>query len=268
MYNKKRVCAIVTARMTNTRLPGKNLLKLNDKPALQHIHERLSKVKYIDDIVIAIPADDLQNEIIKLCDKYNWNYYMGSNDDVLDRILCCAKFYSADVIVDITGDCPLVCPKLVEEMIADHGRNKYSYVSNVISRTFPRGFDIQVFNTSLLESIAKEVDNPVDRQHVTSWHYLNPKNHDKHDGMNIYNTDGKNIANYSRVRLTLDTTEDYMLLDLVFRSFKDNDFTYDDVQKLIEQYPEMFMMNQNIEQKSYYDELSNYYLYGESDEKI
>ena len=59
-----------------------------------------------------------------------------------------------------------------------------------------------------------------------------------------------------------------MLLDLVFRSFKDNDFTYDDVQKLIDQYPDMFMMNQDIEQKSYYQELSNHYLYGESDEKI
>lgn len=252
MYNDYKVNAIVTARMTSSRLPGKVLFDLAGKPSLQHIIERLRRSKYIDEVVIATTTNETDNPIIELCEKLECKYYRGSEHDVLSRVLEASREFDTDIIVDITGDCCVCDWNIVDELIENLKDN--SYCSNVIQRTFPRGLDAQVFWHKTLEIVALEVDNEVDIQHVTSWIYKNPKNHEKYKKNNlILNED------HSNFRLTLDTEEDYQLLKFLFEAFGDNLFSLNDIVNFFKFYPELATYNAHIPQKNYYNELVKAY---------
>lgn len=254
MYNNN-VVAIIQARMTSSRLPGKVLLPLANKPVLQHIIERLRRSKYIDGIVVACTTNEADEAIIDLCDDIQCGWFRGSEDNVLHRVINAAKKFKADIIVDVTSDCPCVCPEHADHMIERLINCDVDYVSNVINRTYPRGLDIQVFWTHVLHRVDFEVDNDVDRQHVSTWIYKNPKNFNKYK---LHNCESR--YDYSDVRITLDTEEDYKLLNLVFNMFNDNDFSDGDLYALKEYYPELFEINKHIPQKNYYKELSEWYL--------
>ncbi len=256
MYNSHKVDAIVQARMTSSRLPGKVLLPLNDKPVLQHIIERLRRSEYVDDVIIATTTNESDNPIIELCDKLDCKYYRGSEDDVLSRVLEAAREFKTDIIVEITADCPLVCPKLVDVCIESLGDD--DYCSNVIKRTFPRGFDVQVFWVKTLDRVNVEVDNPVDRQHVSTWIYRNTKSKDKYKKVNIEQAE-QVWGNFENIRLTLDTEDDYELLNGVFSYFNDNEFTSVHIMHLFSVFPKLQTINSHIEQKSYEQELEEWY---------
>jgi spore coat polysaccharide biosynthesis protein SpsF len=248
--------------MTSSRLPGKVLLPLYDKPVLLHIIERLRQSRHIDDVVVATTKNDEDNPIISLCDECNCSYYRGSEDDVLSRVLEAANEYKADIIVEITADCVFVNGVLadftIERMIAD----KTEYASNVINRTFPRGFDLQVFYTKTLERLSKLIDNPIDRQHVSTILYKHPMRLLKENCItkSIIKADSEG-NDYSNIRLTLDTKEDYKLINLIFNIFKgNNNFTVSDILYMTKEMPEMFEINRHIQQKNYYEELANFYV--------
>lgn len=253
MYNNYKVNAIVQARMTSSRLPGKVLLPLGGKPVLQNIIERLRRSKYIDDVVIATTTNQADDAIIELCDSLGCSYYRGSEDDVLSRVLEAAKKFETDIIVELTADCPLcdwhIVDKLIEEI------DNKDYVSNVMTRTMPRGLDVQIFWTKILEKVNEEVDNNVDRTHVSTWIYKNPKNYGRYTTHNF----GLNGLDYSDLRLTLDTEEDYQLLKLIYEAMDDNIFSLGDILNLFKVYPELPLINKHIPQKSYYEELSGWY---------
>lgn len=253
MYNNYKCVAIVQARMTSSRLPCKVLLPLGGKPVLQNIIERLRRSKYVDEVVIATTTNQADDAIIELCDSLNCSYYRGSEDDVLNRVLEAAKKFDTDIIVELTADCPCLEGVFVDDMIEQ--LEGYDYISNVIQRRFPRGYDTQVFWIKTLERADKEVDNSVDRQHVSSWIYKNPKNFGKYKVKNM----GLEKLDLSNLRLTLDTETDYQLLQFVFGAFSNNLFTLREITGLVWQYPELFELNKHIEQKSYYKELMSWY---------
>jgi spore coat polysaccharide biosynthesis protein SpsF len=253
MYNNYKVGAIIQARMTSSRLPGKVLLPLFDKPVLQHIIERLRRSKYIDDVIVACTTNEADQPIIDLCDKLECKYFRGSEDDVLSRVSEAAKLYDTDIIVEITADCPCVYWDLVDMLIERLDEEK-DYVSNVMNRTLPRGLDVQVFWTKTLERVAEEIDNDVDRQHVSTWIYKNPKNYGKYRTENFALSD----VDYSNLRLTLDTEEDYALLKFMYEAFEGNVFSIGDILNLFKVYPELPLINSHVPQKSYYKELSEW----------
>lgn len=255
MINDRRVIAIIQARMSSTRLPGKIMLPLAGKPVLQHIIERLRMSEYIDEVVVACTTNYQDDMIIDLCDMLECKYYRGSEDDVMQRVVEACEKFEADIIVDVTSDCPCVDAGLADSFIETLVKLETDYVSNVINRTMPRGLDMQVLTYKALERANREVDNVVDRSHVTSWIYKNPIT----QGTYRLSTKVMKESDYSEIRLTLDTEEDYQLLRLVFDSFPVNDFGLEDLIKLINWYPEMFELNKHVPQKSYYKELAEVY---------
>lgn len=254
MYNNFRVNAIVQARMTSSRLPGKVLLPLAGKPVLQHIIERLRRSKYIDEVVIACTTNEADQPIIDLCNQLDCKYYRGSEDDVLTRVLEAAKAFETDIIVEITSDCPCCDWNIIDTLI--ESLEDRDYVSNVMARTMPRGLDVQVFWTKILEMVDTEVDNDIDRTHVSSWIYKNPKNYGRYKTNCIMLEAG---VDYSNLRLTLDTKEDYHLLRFIYEAMEDNSFALGDILNLFRVYPELPLINQHIPQKSYYRELVDEY---------
>ena len=252
MYNNYRVNAIVQARMTSSRLPGKVLLPLANKPVLQHIIERLRRSKYIDEVIIACTTNEADEPIIDLCNQLDCKYYRGSEDDVLTRVLEAAKEYKTDIIVEVTADCPAICHTIADLLVENLVEEECDHASNVAERTFPRGLDTQVLWTHTLERVNKEVDNEIDRQHVTTWIYRNPESSVNYDTLNIFQD---TFGNMPDIRICLDTEQDYKLLQKVFDMFGNNDFTSVNLMHFFSAFPALANINCMVQQKSYEKEL-------------
>ncbi|CAM2881777.1 cytidylyltransferase domain-containing protein [Clostridium sporogenes] len=241
-----KVVCIVQARVGSTRLPGKVLKKICGKTILEHDIDRLRRVKNIDEIIIATTTLKKDNDIVKECKILGVKYFRGSEDDVLSRYYYAAKENNADVVVRITSDCPLIDPEISENIIKYYidNKNKYDYVSNTIDRTYPRGLDTEVFSFKALEKAFKEAVSSRDKEHVTPYIWRNSK----FFKLSQY----KNSKNYSDLRWTLDTIEDFELIDTIYKLLYPNmnsKFQFDNILDLYDKYPELKSINVNVKQK-------------------
>ncbi len=205
-----KVVCIVQARVGSTRLPGKVLKKICGKAVLEHDIDRLRRIKNIDEIVIATTKLEKDTAIIEMCKSLGAKYFRGSEEDVLSRYYYAAKENNADVVVRVTSDCPLIDFEISENIIQYYidNKDKYDYVSNTIDRTYPRGLDIEVFSFNALEKAFKEAVSLRDKEHVTPYIWDNPK---------IFKlAQYKNSENYSNLRWTLDTEEDFQLINKIY----------------------------------------------------
>lgn len=241
----KKIVATIEARMTSSRLPGKVLMEIRDKPVLQHIIERLRNSKMLDDIVVATTVNQTDDAIVALCKAIGCSYFRGSEEDVLLRVLDAAKSVEADIIVEITGDCPVIDWNHVDYLIEQYLMNDYDYVSNVIKRTFPRGFDTQVFSVKTLDKVNTLTNNPVDHEHVSCYIYQHP------NIFKLWNWDAPKELNHPEYEITLDTKEDFILIkniyDLLYPS--DKQFTSYDVVQLLNQRPDFLEIVKKITRK-------------------
>jgi len=254
-----KVAAIVQARMGSSRLPGKVLLDICGKPALQRVIERLRAARLLDDVIVATTANETDDAIVCLCEALHCNYYRGSEDDVLSRVLEAARLYKADVIVEITADCPLLDYNHVDHLVNLFLEGGYDHVSNIIQRTFPRGYDTRVFSREALERTNNEVDNPIDRQHCSTWQYLNPKGK---QGYKCANWPAPPGQNRPEIEVTLDELEDLLLIRWIY-GFEGQGYnlelTCGQVISLIDTYPEVYKKVAKIQRKDYFEELKQYY---------
>lgn len=240
------VVCIMQARIGSTRLPGKVLKKICNKTVLEHDIDRLERVKNINKIVIATTILEKDNDIVEESNRLKVAYFRGSEEDVLSRYYYAAKENNADIIVRVTSDCPLIDSEITEKIIQYYLDNneKYDYVSNTIDRTYPRGLDTEVFSFKTLEKAFNEAESQRDREHVTPYIW---------DNSNMFRLDQyKNDADYSELRWTLDTVEDFELINHVYTILypqKGNDFNMKDIIELYKQYPELNSINNTIEQK-------------------
>jgi len=131
MKKKPKIVASIEARMTSSRLPGKVLLPaIRGMSMIELMIDRVKQSKYIDEIVVATTTNDTDNPIIELCIKKGVKFYRGSEDDVLGRVLQAHKSLQSDIIVELTGDCPLVDPEIIDGIINEYLENNFDYVSN------------------------------------------------------------------------------------------------------------------------------------------
>jgi spore coat polysaccharide biosynthesis protein SpsF len=238
------VIAIVQARTGSTRLPGKVLLDLCGKPMLVREIRRLKRAKKVDDIVIATTQKPEDDRIVSLCRDYGWNFFRGSENDVLDRYYRAALEYHAKIIVRITSDCPLIEPAVVDRIIERFFALEpdIDYVSNVFPlRTFPRGLDTEVMSFSALERCMDEETNPAYREHVTPYIHHHP------DRFRISEVNNK--RDLSSMRWTVDTPEDREFVQKVYDFFKNENFSCRDILKFLDKNPEILDINRNIQQK-------------------
>ncbi|OPX90128.1 MAG: 3-deoxy-manno-octulosonate cytidylyltransferase [Pelotomaculum sp. PtaB.Bin013] len=241
-----RVVAIIQARMGSTRFPGKIMKNLFGKSVLAHVIERVKQIKSIDDVVIAttmLVGDDIVEQEAAIQEA---KVFRGSEEDVLSRYYYAAQKYKAQSVVRITSDCPLIDPVVCDEIIGCFQQNVYDLVTNaggdLTQRTYPRGLDTEVFSFQLLEEVFKKADVKYQREHVTPYIY-------EHSDRIFYY---KNQVDYSRYRWTLDTAEDFALIREIYRHLYKgkHDFYLTEVIKLIEKYPELAKLNENIKQKN------------------
>jgi spore coat polysaccharide biosynthesis protein SpsF len=208
-----KIGAIIEARMSSSRLPGKVLLPVAKKPMLLHLVERLRKIKKIDKIIIATTTNQKDLEIVKFCKKFKIDFFRGSENDVMGRVISAAKKFKIDLITELTGDCPIIDHKLIDQCIELFLNNKVDYVTNCKVRSYPDGMDTQVYKLNTLIKSSKMTKNKLDREHVT----LHIRNHP-----NIFKTINlmpDSSLYWPDLGLTLDEHNDYVLLKKIIEHF-------------------------------------------------
>ena len=164
-----KIVALVQARMGSTRLPGKVLKSIVGKPMIELLLTRLSQSNELDEIVVATSDKDQNDQLQSVVESLGYQCTRGSEKDVLGRFYESAKSVNADVIVRITGDCPLVDPVLVDECIEGFKQFQVDYFSNINPATFPDGLDIEVMSFDSIERANEETNSEFDREHVTPY---------------------------------------------------------------------------------------------------
>jgi len=245
MAENKRIVATIEARMTSSRFPGKVLMEACGKPMLQHMIERLQRVPSLDGIVVATTGNDADVPIVNLAQRMGVGFFQGSEYDVLLRVLHSARAYDIDVIVEMTGDCPLIDPALVEDCIRGYQVAGVDYVSNVLERTYPRGMDTQVFATEVLADVADRTDDPEDHEHVSIFIYSHPEIY------SLKNMPGPPELTNPGLGLTLDTPEDLELIRRIFEIlYPDNpNFTLADILAVLKDNPVLSELNAHVRRK-------------------
>jgi len=240
-----KIIATIEARMTSSRLPGKILRPILGRPTLELLIERLSRSKYIDTIVVATTANSTDDIVEELTKKLAVGCYRGSEEDVLDRVIKAAQAYAADVIVEITGDCPLIDPTVIDQLIEIYLGGQYDYVSNTLRQTYPNGLDTQVFSLKTLKEVEELTQDPVDHEHVSLYIYEHPERY------TLFNLDSNLPEKYRGIRLTVDTIEDFEVIRSIYEELypANPSFSLDDVIGLLERRPELMEINRDIRQK-------------------
>ena len=158
-----KIVATIEARMTSSRLPGKVLLPVLGQPMLHHLITRLRAVPSINEIVIATTTNAIDDVLVEFAAQEKVMVYRGSELDVMARIIGAGELAGADLIVEITGDCPIIDPDIVEQTIQMYLHHDAAYVSNAHIRSYPDGMDTQVFRLDTLKQSAAMTNDPLDR---------------------------------------------------------------------------------------------------------
>jgi len=253
--NKFRKVAIVQARMSSTRLPGKVLLPLGTAkiPALQYLIESLKILKSIQriyDIYVATTNNPADEAIVELCKEIGCKYFRGSEEDVMERMRQTALISKADVIIDITGDCPLFDISHVWQCLDKLFLSDAVYSSNVAFRTWPDGFDVQCYYFYLFEILNGIVKDPKHRSH-TGWNiikYQNEIEKQLNKKILIVNHSAPEDRQYPEWRLTLDTEEDYQVINQLICEMEEKNISIsaDSIITYIEDHPYILDANRKI----------------------
>ena len=233
-----KVVAIIQARMGSSRLPGKVMMKLANKPVLAHIIERLSYCKMIEKIVVATtnePSDDL---VKNYCTNNKIECYRGNLEDVLDRYYHTAKIYHADPIVRITCDCPVIDPVVVDAIITGYLSGEYDCYG--LGGKFPDGLDCTVYSFSALEKAWKEAKLKSEREHVGPYIEIN---------LHLFKNGSLELfQNLDHHRWTLDVHNDYELLNKIFNALyrPDSPFLTNEILQFMKSNPNLSAINNKV----------------------
>lgn len=243
-----KTIAIIQARMGSQRLTGKVLRPLCGLSMIGHVLQRAASVKRIDEVWLATSTNPENDALAAEVERLGYQCFRGSEEDVLARYQGTVQAAGADVIVRITGDCPLydpvVCDAMLERFHAALQEDPPAdFMSSVFERRFPRGLDTEIFTARALARNFNEAHLPNEREHVTPHFYHHPE---KFRALSWVND-----ADLSRFRWTVDTPEDWEFVETVYNSLwrPDHLITTAEVLALLEQRPELAALNANVEQK-------------------
>lgn len=241
-----KVVILVQARMASTRLPGKVLMPILDKPLLAYLVERLQRVECAHSFAIATSISPLDQPIVDFCEAEDVTVYRGSEEDVLARFYHAAKAEGADLVVRITADCPLIDPALIDAMIQAFldAEPPITCLSNTIDRSFPRGMDAEVFRFSALEDAYMHAEQQYQREHVTPYIYAHPSKYP----FQSYKREGEPV---DHLRWTVDEEDDFALVKKVIETLypKNPNFSLEDLLELFDAHPEWAEINAHVLQK-------------------
>ena len=245
MEPKKKVLAIIQARYNSKRFPGKVVKKIGNQTILEILIKRLSKSKRISKIIVACSDNPSDKAIVDVCNKLGINYFIGSEEDVLDRFYNAAKKYKRYGILRITADCPLIDPEIVDEVIYNFFVKHVDYASNTNPPTFPDGLDLEIFKFSVLKEAYLNAKKSFEREHVTPF-IINNKKFKK---FNL-----KNSKDFSSLRLTLDETKDFILIERIIKNFNKNlHFNLKNILYFYKKNKKLFLTNNDIKRNEGYN---------------
>lgn len=239
--NTLRLLAILQARVSSSRLPRKALLPILGRPMLELQIERLLRCQKIDHLIVATSDHPSDDPLAELCADLGLPVYRGSLDDVLSRFAGAAKPYAPDIILRLTGDCPLADPKLIDEIIDHFLASSFDYLSNCAPSTYPDGLDVEVFSYRALLEAQAEAVLPSHREHVTPFIRRQPERF--------------RVGNYtaavdrSHLRWTVDEPEDFSFVKEVYECLypKKPDFGSADILALLKAHPDLQRINAHFE---------------------
>ena len=281
---KPRTIAIIQARMSSTRLPGKVLREINGQPMLAHVIERAKRAKLVDEVILATTTDPSDDAVAEFCAAHGYNFTRGNLHDVLDRYYQTAREYDAEIVVRLTADCPVLDADVVDQTISVIAREQsdrnnllargggllrsarndmnFDFVANRLpppmGRTFPIGLDTEVCTFIALENAWQNATKKHQREHVMPYLY---------EGVNLQTFEDSNlqtgvspkgfkiallnhIPDYGSLRWTVDTPEDLEFIRQIFTRFDNPDFGWQDILELLEKEPELALINENVHHKT------------------
>ena len=230
--------------MSSSRLPGKALKPLYGRPMVTWLMERLQRCRTVDVVCLATSSQDDDDPLERTANDAGIECYRGPLDDVLGRVLGAAKSVEADLIVEMTGDCPLADPAIVDAAVERYLRGGYDYLINLLDGfTFPNGFDIQVYSVELLEEVSRLANDPQDRVDVTPYIYHNA---DRYRCLNLLAPEALDRPRY---RLCVDHEEDFEAVSRIFEALHPAkpEFNAFDIVRFLDERPDLASMNTNGE---------------------
>lgn len=232
--------AIIQARMTSTRLPGKVMADVAGRPLLDHVIARARQAGAVDRVVVATSKRGSDDTIAEYCGRVDIPCFRGSHDDVLDRYYHAAQHLEAESIVRLTADCPLLDPAVIDKVVHHFRAGGHDYVSNALEPSYPDGLDTEAFRGSALERAWREAKLTSEREHVTAFIWKHPE---------LFRV--ANVANdrdLSHLRWTVDEPEDLEFVRAVYSHLGPAPtFGMNDILMLLEDRPELGRINGSFE---------------------
>ncbi len=239
------VVIVVQARMGSERLQGKVLRPLCGKPLLQHLVERLALVRQANQVIVATSDYGRDDPIEALCHTLRVDCVRGSEHDVLDRYVQAMEQSSADVIVRITADCPLISPELIDQCIQKFLSQKVDLCAAMSSKGFPRGFDTEVISREALLRVYGEDFSQAAREHVTWGIHQHPEK------FQVDLLESSGALHKPQWRLCVDEEDDFRLIQTLYENlYRGEPIDSGKLLDFLEQHPELQIINAQVVQKS------------------
>lgn len=231
--------AILQARMSSTRLTGKVMMRINEQPMIYWQIQRILESKNVNQLVVATSNHSTDDLLVDFLEKNAINVHRGSLNNVLFRFHEVNLKYPNDALIRLTGDCPLVMPNLIDEMVEQFYEQDVDYLSNTLVPTFPDGLDVEILKHGVLEKLIDFQLEESELEHVTYGVYKRPE---------VFKLSNfLNDTNRSQDRWTVDYLEDLDFVREIFKNFsgRETKFTYQDVCNYLEENPQILRRNQS-----------------------
>lgn len=244
---KSNTGILIQARMGAERLPGKILKPLaGADPVLKWVIERSRNVKHAQRVIVATTVQPGDDAVERYCREHKVDYFRGSEADVFERFYQCAKKFNLDAVVRVTADCPFLSAETIDAAIARFWETGCDYLNNSrITKTYPRGLDVEVFSMAVMDKLAQKNLTPDEREHVTLYIYQHASE------FHIETLEAPAELREPQLRLTLDTEDDYKMLNAVAQAFRAESFKVKSecIIDYLRKNPQVAALNGHIEQK-------------------
>jgi len=242
----KQIIALLQARTDSTRLPGKVLKKLLGIPMIIQELQRISKSKYINKLILATSEEPSDDELSQIIDDYGFYLYRGSKNNVLKRFIDSLKeldLKDNDIVVRLTGDCPVHDADIIDETISAFLNSDCDYLTNCIKPIYPDGLDVEVFTYASLKTANKLAKKPSQLEHATPF---------IRDSGLFKTIDMKKEEIYPQWRLTVDEPEDFLVIEKIYNHFGDNNFNFAQMISYLAKNPDIININSHINRNEGY----------------
>jgi len=240
------IVAFLQARTDSARLPNKVLKPILGKPMIIHQLERTARSSKIDKLILLTSDEPNDDKLANRVKEHGFNLFRGSKDNVLERFYFCAKslnLNSNDIIVRLTGDCPLHDSKIIDELIEAYQKSEVDYMANCVEPLYPDGLDAEVFSFRALEEAYNQATKTSQKEHVTP--YIR-------ESSNFISRDLEGDKIYPQWRLTVDEPSDFEVVEKIYQHFNHNKFDFKEMITFLEQHPEIIAINSTINRNEGY----------------